>query len=158
MFVQATLALTRARGRFGSDAVAVEKEAAAIARGVQSAETQAAGASGECKLIHDPSCPDRAKWLFIDCLMRPFAQWGAACELTTALQQWLKYNHEASSSERMTLVWWVALRYRRSTHLCTSGALALQSINLTPVALALTAIVCWMQAYSSCSANATCDP
>ena len=43
---QAVTALTRARGRFGSDAAAVEKEVAGIARGLQNAETQAAGASG----------------------------------------------------------------------------------------------------------------
>ncbi len=46
LFAQAITALTRARGRFGSDAAAVEKEVAGISRGLQNAETQAAGASG----------------------------------------------------------------------------------------------------------------
>lgn len=43
---EAVRALERARGKYSADTVAVEKEATTISRSLQSAETQAAGASG----------------------------------------------------------------------------------------------------------------
>ena len=43
---EAVAALERARGKYSTDSAAVEKEATAISRSLQSAETQAAGASG----------------------------------------------------------------------------------------------------------------
>lgn len=43
---EAVAALERARGKYSADSAAVEKEATAISRSLQSAETQAAGASG----------------------------------------------------------------------------------------------------------------